>query len=456
MSFNKSAQAKDLVMHSSPNVNIRPITAEVTKDHLIIGGCDTVELAQTFGTPLWVMDEKTILQAIEVCKRGLANYPKARVFYAGKAFLCLAMCHLLKKAKVGIDVVSEGELYTAIKANMAGQDIILHGNNKSAQEIETAIDIDARIVIDNESELKTVALLAAQKNKPAKILLRIIPGVTGKTHKYIQTGQDQSKFGLALGQIPQLLRSIIEKHKNLQLLGFHSHIGSQLHDLEPFKQSIEILAQTYANVKNEFAIELTELNVGGGLGIAYTEQEKPIPIETWTQVLAQTVIKEFKTVNLSLPTLLVEPGRAIVGTAGVTLYRVGYDKWTTKNTHYIAVDGGMADNPRPITYQAQYTACLANRMGAAIADTPVTIVGKYCEQGDIIIRESLIAPEAGDLIAVFDTGAYNASMASNYNRTGRPACVLVNDGQAETIIERESNADLIVRDKVPKRLIDKT
>lgn len=422
----------------------------------MIGGCDTVELAQTFGTPLWVMDEKTILQGIEACRRGLANYPKARVFYAGKAFLCLAMCHLLKKVKVGIDVVSEGELYTAIKANMAGQDILLHGNNKSAQEIETAIDIESRIVIDNETELKTVAQLAAKKHKQAKILLRIIPGVTGKTHKHIQTGQDESKFGLALSQIPQLMQFIIDEQKNLQLLGLHSHIGSQLQDLEPFKQSIEILARTYASIKGEFSIELSELNVGGGLGIAYTELDEPVPIEAWSKALAQTVIEEFKKLNLSLPILLVEPGRAIVGTAGITLYRVGFDKWTTENTHYIAVDGGMADNPRPITYQAKYSACLASRMGAAIADTPTTIVGKYCEQGDIIIRESLIAPEAGDLIAVFGTGAYNASMASNYNRTGRPACVLVSDGNAEIIIERESNADLIARDKVPKRLIDKT
>ena len=456
MTIPNFAQAKETKALISPNINIEPITAKVDGEYLFIGGCNTVELAKTFGTPLWIMDEKTIVQAIEACKNGLAIYPKARVFYAGKAFLCLAMCHLLKKLEVGLDVVSEGELYTATHANMAGQDILLHGNNKSKQEIETAIDIEARIVVDNEAELKIVAQLAKQKNKKAKILLRIIPGVTGKTHKYIQTGQEQSKFGLALSRLPELLKFIVDQQEHLHLFGLHSHIGSQLHDLEPFKQSIEILAQTYANISKEFALELTELNIGGGLGIAYTELDKPMPIEVWAQTLAQTVINEFKKHNLNLPTLLVEPGRAIVGTAGVTLYTVGYDKWTADNTHYVAVDGGMADNPRPITYQAKYTACLANRMGAAIANTPVTIVGKYCEQGDIIIKESLIAPEAGDLIAIFGTGAYNASMASNYNRTGRPACILVSEGQADIIVDRECNADLIIRDKVPARLLNKT
>ncbi len=446
---------KEVKTHISPNTDIKPVTTKIVSDHLSIGGCDTVELAKKFGTPLWLVDEQTIIQALEACKSGLAGYPKTRVFYAGKAFLCLAMCYLLKKLKVGLDVVSEGELYTAVQANMAGQDIILHGNNKSHQELETAIDIYARIVIDNESELKTVAQLALEKKKQAKILLRVIPGVTGDTHKHIQTGQNQSKFGVALAQLPEILRPIQEQQKSLQLLGLHIHIGSQIHDIEPFSQSIAILAETYSKIRNEFYIELPELNLGGGLGIAYTEQDKPMPIELWAQKLSQTVIEEFKKHNLYLPTLLVEPGRAIVGTAGVTLYRVGYDKWTIDNTHYVAVDGGMADNPRPITYQANYTASLASRMGAAIADKPVTLVGKYCEQGDIIIKESLIAPESGDLIAVFGTGAYNASMASNYNRTGRPACVLVNNGQADIIIERESNQDLLLRDKVPERLKEK-
>jgi diaminopimelate decarboxylase len=444
----QSAQAK-----ASPNTQIRPITAQVINDHLVVGGCDTVDLANTFGTPLWVMDEKTIVQAIEACQEGLKTYPKAKVFYAGKAFLCLAICHLLKKLDVGIDVVSDGELFSAIKSGITGENILLHGNNKSLSELETALDIEARIVVDNESELKTIAKLAAQKGRQAKLFLRVIPGVTGKTHKYIQTGQEQSKFGLALNQLPQLMKFIVSEQKSLQLLGLHTHIGSQLQELEPYEQSVEVLALTYKTIKEEFGIELSVLNVGGGLGIAYTEQDKPVDIKDWAQTLSKTVIEQFKKCALSLPTLFIEPGRAIVGTAGITLYRVGYDKWTTDNTHYVAVDGGMADNPRPITYQAKYTANLANRMGAALAASAVTIVGKYCEQGDIIIKESLISPLGGDLMVVFGTGAYNASMASNYNRTGRPACVLVNDGQAEIIVERETNADLIRRDKVPQRFL---
>lgn len=439
-------------MGVSPNTSIMPRSAKILDEHLFVGGCDTIELAAKYGTPLWIMDEETILQAIKACQKGLENYPKAKVFYAGKAFLCLAMCHLLKQAKVGLDVVSEGELYTAVRADMSADSILLHGNNKSDEEIKTAISLNARIVVDNEEELHYIARIAKEQHKETRILIRIIPGVTGKTHKHIQTGQEKSKFGLPLNRLAQLI-SFIRTQNNLCLLGLHSHIGSQLHDFEPFRESINIMAQTYANIKNEFGLELTELNIGGGVGIAYTAEDKPIPIETWAKMLAETVIEQFQALELKLPLLLVEPGRAIVGTSGVTLYRVGYDKWTRENVHYVAVDGGMADNPRPITYQAKYTACLANRANAK-AKEPVSIVGKYCEQGDIIVKESLIAPQKGDLIAVFGTGAYNASMASNYNRTGRPACILVKDGQAEIIIERETNDDLLRRDKVPQRLLD--
>ncbi len=436
----------------SPNVNIMPVTAEIVQDHLFIGGCDTVDLAKQFGTPLWLMDEETIVQSIRDCQAGLADYPRAKIFYAGKAFLCLAMCHLLKYVKVGLDVVSEGELFTALEAGMPHEDIMLHGNNKSVKEIEIAIDRHLRIVVDNQQELKMIAEMAAKKNLQARILLRVVPGITGKTHKHIQTGQEQSKFGIALGQLSEVLKFISEQ-KSILFLGLHAHIGSHIHDLEPFKQTAEILAKSYESIKGEFGIEPTELNLGGGLGIAYTESDAPLAISTWSCSVAASVSAEFSKRHLSLPTLLLEPGRAIVGTAGITLYRVGFDKWTTEGTHYVAVDGGMADNPRPITYQAKYTAKLANRMGAQKTDQAVTIVGKYCEQGDIIIKDSLIAPENGDLIAVFDTGAYNSSMASNYNRTGRPACVLVAQGKAEIIIERENNADLISKDRIPPRLL---
>ncbi len=437
----------------SPNMSIEPVSAKTVNDHLSIGGCDTVELAKTFGTPLWIMDEQTIVQSVLACKAGLSGYPQTQVFYAGKAFLCLAICHLIKNMNVGLDVVSEGELYTAVQADMPAKSILLHGNNKSQEELNKALEIGARIVVDNLAELKLITQIAKTKNTQAKILVRVIPGVTGDTHQHIQTGQEQSKFGIALSSLPAVVSFIEQNRQYIKFLGLHSHIGSQIHKLQPFTQTIEILAKTYASIKDDFGLTLGELNVGGGLGIAYTAKDKPIAIETWSRTLAQTVMSEFNKYNLPLPILLVEPGRALVGTAGVTLYQVGFDKWTSNGTHYVALNGGMADNPRPVTYQALYTACLANRMGAPKGSQPITLVGKYCEQGDIIIKESLIAPEDGDLVAIFDTGAYNASMASNYNRTGRPACVLVADGKAEIIIERETNTDLIDKDKVPKRLL---
>jgi diaminopimelate decarboxylase len=440
----------------SPNLQIMPATAELIDDHLHIGGCDTVELAKKFGTPLWIMDEETIIKAIQALKDGLIDYPETKVFYAGKAFLCLAMCHILKKYGVGVDVVSAGELHTAVKANMHPDNILLHGNNKSPEELETALKLNGvRIVVDNEQELAFIAALAAKHNIQAKIFLRIIPGVTGKTHKHIQTGQDQSKFGMAMSRLPHLLTFIKTHSQSLSLLGLHAHIGSQIHDMQPYEQMIAVLADCYASIKSGHGIELPEINLGGGLGITYTSKDKALDISSWSRRMAETLRQQFSQRQLLLPVLLLEPGRALVGTAGVTIYRAGYEKQAADGTHYVGVDGGMADNPRPVTYQASYTAGVANRMQTGKSDKTVTLAGKYCEQGDIIIKDSLIAPKTGDLVAVFDTGAYNYSMASNYNRTGRPACVLVANGHAEIIIERETETDLLAKDRVPDRLLEK-
>jgi len=439
----------------SPNINVSPTTATVNSEgHLVIGGCDTVDLADRFGTPLWVIDETTIRHAAQACLAGVADYPKAKILYAGKAFLCLAMCHLIRSLGLGLDVVSEGELYTAVQANFPPGLIYLHGNNKSSIEIENALKMQStKIVADSESELKLIAEIADRLGVRAPVMVRLIPGVEPDTHHYIQTGQSTSKFGIPLEFFDRAMAYILEHPGTFELMGIHAHIGSQSHEIEPYLEIVDILVNCALIVKKKYDTEIHQLDVGGGLGIAYTESDKPMPIYDWCRAIALKVMSTFKQHQLKLPELLLEPGRSIIGTAGLTLYRVGHTKVLPDGTTYLAVDGGMADNPRPLTYQAQYTACVSNRMNAAKPENPCTVVGRYCESGDIIIKEAYLNAQYGDLIAVFGTGAYNYSMASNYNRTCRPACVLVSNGNAELILERESNADLILHDRVPERLL---
>lgn len=439
----------------SPNINVSPITATVNREgHLVIGGCDTVDLADGFGTPLWVIDETTVRRAAQACLVGVADYPQARILYAGKAFLCLAMCHLIRSLGLGLDVVSEGELYTATQAHFPPGLIYLHGNNKSSIEIENALKMQStKIVVDSESELKLIAEVAGRLGVRAPVMVRLIPGVEPDTHHYIQTGQSTSKFGIPLEFLDRTIAYILEHESTLELVGIHAHIGSQSQEIEPYLEIIDILANCALTVKKKYDVEIRALNVGGGLGIAYTESDIPTPIYDWCRVIAAKVMSSFKQHQLSLPELLLEPGRSIIGTAGLTLYRVGHTKVLPDGTAYLSVDGGMADNPRPVTYQAQYTAYVANRMNASKTEKPRTVVGRYCESGDVIIKDAYLPAESGDLIAVFGTGAYNYSMSSNYNRTCRPACVLVSEGKADLILERESNADLIRNDRVPERLM---
>jgi diaminopimelate decarboxylase len=441
--------------HSSPNQNVMPASASVNNaDHLTIGGLDTVELAREFGTPLWVVDQETIVQAQNSCMLGLANYPgKHRLLYAGKAFLCLAMCKLVEQLGMGLDVVSEGELFTAQKAGFPLDLTYMHGNNKSQKEIETALKLGVKIVVDGDSELEMVSSVARLLNVTAPILLRVTPGVEPDTHQYIKTGQNDSKFGIPLDQVAAMCRRI-KGDEHLELLGLHAHIGSQSRQLEPYLEIVEIMADCYQAIKSEHGMHLRQLDLGGGLGIAYTDDATPVGLFEWSSAIAKRVSDVFAAKNIELPELLLEPGRSIIGTAGITLYSVGHLKTIPDGTKYVAVDGGMADNPRPITYQARYTACLANRMSAKPQpDSRVTIVGRYCESGDIIIRDANLPAHTGDLIAIFGTGAYNSSMALNYNRTGRPACVLVSEARAEIILERESKEDLIRNDSIPSWLV---
>jgi len=437
----------------SPNTSVMPISASVNDaGHLVLGGCDTVKLAEEFGTPLYLIDEATIVASIAACSAGLSSYRNSRILYAGKAFLCTAMCRLIAKHGLGLDVVSEGELYTAIQADFPGQLLFLHGNNKSEREIEMALSYgQVRIVVDNSSELELIAATAKRLGKTVSIMLRLIPGVTPDTHQHTQTGQSDSKFGIPLDELDSMIEQALRHKDVLKLLGLHAHIGSYILDLKPFVESVNVLADTYAKVKDAFALELPDLDVGGGLGVAYTEDSKPISLFEWAQAMAEHTTSAFGERHLKLPNLFVEPGRSIVGTAGVTIYRVGHCKQVS-GSRYIAVDGGMADNPRPITYQARYTAAVANRMHAPACAQPTTLVGRFCESGDIIVKDANLSADTGDLIAVFATGAYHYSQASNYNRTGRPACLLVNNGVAEVIIERESNSDLTRLDRIPDRL----
>jgi diaminopimelate decarboxylase len=442
----------------SPNVSIRPVTCGVNeKKHLTLGGLDVIELANTHGTPLWLIDEQTIRQAIQAVKHGLDAYPHAEVFYAGKAFLCSAMCHLIDSLGAGLDVVSAGELFTAKSANFPANKLLLHGNNKSPREIEDAITYgDVRIVIDSQSELEMVAAISRKLGRKTSIFLRMIPEVEPDADRYlIKTGHSNSKFGNPIADLNRLLAYINKFNLELELVGLHAHIGSGIDQIEPFLQLVEVMTGLLARLKAEHDLDLKELDLGGGVAMTYTEQDKPIALYDWSRKIAQATIKSLGKHGLMAPRLLLEPGKAVAGTAGITLYRVGHIKTLPDGTHYIAVDGGMADNPRPITYQANYTAVIANRVDAANRESPSVIVGKYCEEGDVLINETYIDAKAGDIVALFGTGAYNYSQSSNYNRSTKPACLLVYKGDADVIVERESNQDLLRHDRVPPRLLER-
>lgn len=440
--------------HLCPNQSIRPSSASINeKNHLVIGGIDAVDLVARFGSPLWVYCEETIRLAASAVKTGLEDYPRALPCYAGKAFLCLAMVRLVEKMGLGLDVVSEGELQTALAAAFPAEKIFLHGNNKSPSELALALDAGVKIVVDSRRELEYIHSLAKEKNRPAAVLFRIIPGIDLDTHDHIKTGHETSKFGIPLSQLDELVEFTL-KDKFVNLLGLHAHIGSQAMEIEPYLGEIELFADLYQGILKRFNLSLPHLDLGGGIGIAYTTEDKPVSLSQWSRELGAGVKRAFTARNLELPELSLEPGRAIVGSAGVTLYTSGFTK-ELETVNYLALDGGMADNPRPITYQAKYTAAVANRMeGRADQMRNWSIVGRFCESGDIIVEEAELDAESGDLIAIFATGAYSYSQSSNYNRTARPACVLVKEGRAEVILERETCTDLLSHDRIPSWLKD--
>ncbi|HEY8392680.1 MAG TPA: diaminopimelate decarboxylase [Capillibacterium sp.] len=423
--------------------------------HLEIGGCDLVELARSFGTPLYVLDEKMIRANCRAYLEALAKvYPSFEVVYAGKAFLTQAMCCLVNQEGLGLDVVSGGELYTALAAGFPAGRIYFHGNNKSRAELLMALRHGVgQIVVDNLMELETLIQLAMETRTRPRVLLRLTPGIEAHTHTYDRTGQEDSKFGMGIraGMALEAVKLALASPQ-LKLVGFHSHIGSQIFEVAPFKAAVEVLAAFLDEVRAQTGFVAQVLDLGGGFGIAYNKAEKPVSIREFAGEIGRYTRECLTARQYPLPRLVLEPGRSIVGAAGTTLYTVGSIKTIPGIRTYLAVDGGMADNPRVALYQAVYEGVLANKMNEPLTEV-VTVTGKCCESGDMLIWDLPVAPpEPGDILAVFGTGAYNYSMASNYNRLPRPAVVLVADGEAALIVERETYAQVVQNDLIPERL----
>lgn len=434
------------------NQLIKPITAKVEKN-LTIGGCDTVELVEKYGSPLYVIDEATLRAICNDFKNAFKSYPHTRMMYASKALCTSAITKLLDSEGFGFDTVSIGEIYTVLNSGVSLSKVLFNGNNKTEEELDFAIKNDiGRISVDNFLEVKLISKIAGRYNKHVDVLLRITPGIECHTHEYIQTGQLDSKFGFDLSQLDEVIKDITQNHNNITIRGLHAHIGSQIFEPQCFHDEIDVLIQEISRVEAKFGIKFDEINIGGGLGVKYTEKDKPPSVNEIADVIIASLEKHIEKYNIEPPTLYIEPGRSIISTSGVTLYTIGSMKQVPNMTKYVTVDGGMSDNPRPSMYQAEYCADVANKMNETKKEV-VTIAGRFCESGDILIKDiNLPIMETGDILCVYNTGAYNYSMASNYNRVEKPAMVLVNNAQSDIIIKRESLEDIIAHDVIPNRL----
>lgn len=426
------------------------------KNHLEIGGCDCVDLAKEFGTPVYVMDEGLIRKNCRTYKNAMDKYYGGNgiVLFASKAFCTMAMCKIAEQEGLGLDVVSGGELYTAIKAGFPMDRVYFHGNNKTVQEIELGIDNNIRrFVVDNKEELNNINEIAAKKGKVANISFRIKPGIDAHTHDFVQTGQIDSKFGVALenGEALEIVK-LASGLSNVKVVGVHCHIGSQIFDLAPFELAAKVMLSFISQLKDELGIEIEELNLGGGFGIKYVPEHDPIEYDHYIESVSKVVKNLCEDKRIKLPNIVMEPGRSIVASAGITLYTVGAVKEIKNVRKYISVDGGMTDNPRYALYQSAYDAVLANRPADRKVEK-VTIAGKCCESGDLLIKDiEMPEIEDGDILAVMATGAYNYSMSSNYNRIPKPPVVLVNEGKARVIVKREDYSDVVRNDILPEDL----
>ena len=438
----------------STNQSLKPITTKINDDgNLEIGGCDLVKLTEKYGTPLYVLDEATIRKICRDYKDAFKGYPKVNMMYASKALCSSATSALIASEGFGFDVVSSGEIFTVYKSGANMSKVLFNGNNKSYDELSLAIELGVgRISVDNFFELSLLNEIAKSHKKIVNILLRITPGIECHTHEYIQTGHLDSKFGFDLTQIDDAVELIVNDYTNLKLHGLHAHIGSQIFEKSIYGDEIEILVKEIARLDEKFGLKLDEINIGGGLGVKYVEADYPPSTYEVAEIVIKRLYECIEKYKIDAPALFIEPGRSIISTSGVTLYTLGSSKQVPKGKTYFAVDGGMSDNARPSMYQAEYDAQIANKPDYELAQT-VTVAGRFCESGDILIKNiKLPEIEEGDILCVYNTGAYNYSMASNYNRVQKPAMVLVNNSQSDIIIKRESLEDLIAHDIIPDRL----
>ena len=416
--------------------------------HLTIGGCDATELAEQYGTPLYVLDEATLRSKCrQFAGAFAARYPNAQAVYASKAYINPALARIFAEEGLGLDVVSGGELAVAVAGDVPLDKVYFHGNNKTPAELEEAVAAGiGRVVVDSFHELDLLERICADAGKTQDILVRVSPGIDPHTHAYTTTGIIDSKFGFSIqtGDAEKAIQqAIAAPHLNLQ--GLHFHLGSPIFELEPYQAATDLVLRFAAGLREQ-GLNLQEFSPGGGFAIAYTRNDQPPAAEDYAEAIVGTLTATCDELGMELPALVIEPGRSIIGPAGVALYRIGAIKNIPGVRTYVSVDGGMGDNIRPALYQASYEVLSANRPGAE-PDATVTIAGKYCESGDVLASDILLpAPEAGDVIAIPAAGAYCPSMASNYNLNPRPPIVLVNDGESRLIRRRESYADMMLCD----------
>lgn len=418
--------------------------------NLTVAGVDMVALAKEYGTPLYVMDEDMIRSVCRKFRDSIARYYQGNglVCYASKAFSCKEIYRIMKSEGIGIDAVSIGELYTAFSVDFPAEHICFHGNNKTEEELKYAVEKNVgRIIVDNLTELESLNRIAAEMNKKPGVMFRIKPGIDAHTHDFIRTGQIDSKFGFALetGEAMAAVKEAL-KLEHLELKGLHCHIGSQIFDIDPFEAAAEVMMKFMAQIKADTGLEIRELNLGGGFGIKYTQADKPSDYDCYMERVSGVVKKLAEKLDLPVPFIYIEPGRSIVGAAGLTLYTVGGIKHIPNIRTYVSIDGGMTDNPRYALYQSRYEMAIANKAAQEKTQT-VTVAGKCCESGDLLGEGIPIQPvEVGDTLAVFATGAYNYSMSSNYNRVAKPAVVMLKDGASRIVVKRETLEDIVRND----------
>ena len=424
-------------------------SSEIINGVLHIGGISVEKLREEYGTPLYIMDQKLIEDNMKKYKEYFVSEKfKTQVIYATKAFLNIGICQLVNKFGLGVDAVSDGELFTIKHSGFPMENVYMHGNNKSDLELEMCIDYGVgTIIVDSFSELKKLEEICRIKKEKVKVLLRVNPGIEAHTHEYIKTSKDSSKFGETIyeDKIYDIIKEF-QKSEYVELLGFHCHIGSQIFDTKAFYEEIETMMKFIETVKEKLNFNTRVLNLGGGFGIYYVQGDKELNIPQIMKKMVEILENKLDEYEISLEKVIIEPGRSIVGNAGTTIYTVGGTKITHSGKKYIFVDGGMADNIRPALYQAEYEGCIANKMNEKTSDE-VTVAGKCCESGDMLIKDTFMAEaQAGDILAVATTGAYNYSMASNYNRLRKPAVVLVKNGKSRLLVRRETYEDLIRND----------